>query len=88
MNFLSAEYDLNCWKTVQNNSDDIDEIIAAELTPETAKEVSALRIKEAFLTFECRLASTTDLSGKGISAMIFGQVVNAAIEESHKDRDN
>lgn len=85
VNFLSAEYDGHCWKTVENNGDDADEIEVAGLTYEAAREVSAPRIKEAFLTFECKLESIADLSGKGISAMIIGQVINAAIDDNHKD---
>lgn len=43
------------------------------------------RVKEAFLTFECTLEQISDLSGKGISAMIVGEIMNAAIDEKHKD---
>ena len=85
VNFLSADYDEHCAKTIKNNGDEADEIEAAGLTYENAQIISAPRIKEAFLAFECRLEATADLSGKGISAMIAGRVVNAAINSTHTD---
>jgi flavin reductase (DIM6/NTAB) family NADH-FMN oxidoreductase RutF len=88
INFLSSEYDPHCWKTVTDNAEDVDEIEMAGLTSEPAAVVSAPRIREAFLTFECKLQSNTDLSGKGISAMIVGKVVNAAVDESHRSIDS
>jgi flavin reductase (DIM6/NTAB) family NADH-FMN oxidoreductase RutF len=84
INFLSPKYDKHCFKTIRNNDNEVDEIEVAGLTVENAKEVTAPRIKEAFLTFECNLESINDISGKGITTMIIGRVLNAAIDESHK----
>jgi len=84
VNFLSPKYDKHCIKTIKNNDNEVDEIEAAGLTVENAIEVSVPRIKEAFLTFECKLESTNDLSGKGITTMIIGRVMNAAVDENHK----
>ncbi len=83
VNFLSSEYEAHCRKLTVNGSDDIDELEAAELTAETSTEISTPRIKEAFLSFECKLVSVTDLSGKGMNALVIGRVVNAAVDESH-----
>jgi flavin reductase (DIM6/NTAB) family NADH-FMN oxidoreductase RutF len=83
VNFLSVEFYDACQATIKNNADDCDELEAAGLTAETSTVVKSPRVKEAFLSFECKLHSDTDLSGKGISSMIVGQVVNAAIEGEH-----
>lgn len=84
VNFLSSEYDTNCYKLISNNGDDIDELEAVGLNAEASKEISTPRIKEAFLSFECKLESVTDLSGKGMNALLIGRVVNAGVEESHR----
>ncbi|MDR0896908.1 MAG: flavin reductase [Oscillospiraceae bacterium] len=85
INFLSSAYDAHCHKTIANNAEDADEIEAAGLTGEPARLVCAPRIKEAFLTFECTLQSSADLSGKGITALVVGKVVNAAVDATHRD---
>ncbi len=85
INFLSPGFYEACQKTIHGNSYDVDELAAAGFNPEPAQTVHAPRIKEAFLTYECRLDSVTDLSGKGISAMIVGRVLHAAIDENHRD---
>lgn len=85
INFISADYYEACQHSIKNNDADIDELINSGFTPEQAKTVKTPRIKEAFLTFECTLEQVSDLSGKGISAMIVGKVMNAAIDEQHKD---
>lgn len=85
VNFLSAEYYEACRATIQENGDDVDELVTAGLTAEVSSVVKPPRVKEAFLSFECKLHSDTDLSGKGISTMIVGQVVNAVVEGEHSD---
>ena len=85
VNFLSPAYDAQCKKTIVDNGDEVDEIVSSGLTTEAARIVAMPRVKEAFLTFECLLESVSDLSGKGVSAMIVGRVVNAAVDENHKD---
>ncbi len=83
INFISPNYYEACVSTIRSNSEDEDELAAAGLTPETSSVVKVPRIKEAFLSYECKLCSHTDLSGKGIITMVVGQVVNAAIEGEH-----
>ena len=85
VNFLNVSYYDACQTTIKNNSPDDDELQAAGLTAEPSSFVRPPRIKEAFLSFECKLHSHADLSGKGINAMIVGQVVNAVIEGRHTE---
>lgn len=81
VNFLSMKYYDNLGKTITNNEMDEDEFIAGNLTPEAAKTVAAPRIRESFLTLECKTHSITDLSGSGITAMVIGKVLNIGVEE-------
>ncbi len=83
VNFLSADYYDRCIKTIEQNSEDTDEFSVGGFTPEPAVTVKAPRIKEAFMSYECTLESTTDLSGKGINAMIIGRVRHAAVDSEH-----
>jgi len=53
INFPEAKYLDNCYMTIKNNDDDVDEITASGFTLEQAKIVNAPRIKECFLNFEC-----------------------------------
>lgn len=88
VNFMSSEYYDQCIASIRNNGEDSDEAAANGFTIEAAKTIKAPRLKEAFATLECTLVSSTDLSGKGINAMIIGRVRHAAVEESHKDVDS
>jgi flavin reductase (DIM6/NTAB) family NADH-FMN oxidoreductase RutF len=83
VNFINAQYYDACYKTIANNSMEIDEIAAGGFIQETAKCIRAPRIKEAFLSLECTYHSDIDLSGKGIMSLIIGKVESAAMEESH-----
>ena len=85
VNFLCAEHYEACDATIKNNDDNTDELEAVGLTAEASSVVKPPRVKEAFLSFECKLHSDTDLSGKGITTMIVGQVVNAVVEGDHSD---
>jgi flavin reductase (DIM6/NTAB) family NADH-FMN oxidoreductase RutF len=83
INFISARYFDACYKTITDNSDDTDEIAAGGFTSEQACSVNVPRIKEAFLSLECKYHSAIDLSGKGISSLIIGKVLSAAIESDY-----
>lgn len=83
INFLASNYDEQCRKLIVNGGDGVDELETAGLTAETSEKISTPRIKEAFLSFECKLESVTDLSGKGMNALIIGRVVNAGVDEKH-----
>lgn len=53
LNFPSREIIDNCWKTIDNNQFETDEITASGLTVEKAVKVNAPRIAECFLNIEC-----------------------------------
>jgi flavin reductase (DIM6/NTAB) family NADH-FMN oxidoreductase RutF len=85
VNFISSKYYDSCIRTINENGMDTDEMLAGGLTPEPSKTVRAPRIMEAFISLECKLVSATDLSGKGTTAMIIGEVQMAAVEQGcHK----
>lgn len=84
VNFLSSKHDAHCHKMTVNCGADVGELEMAGLTAEACMEISTPRIKEAFLSFECKLESVTDLSGKGMNALIIGRVVNAGVDENHR----
>lgn len=87
LNFISSEYYDACIKTIDNNDEDADEIAAGGFTAESSKTIKAPRIKEAFLSFECSLHSAVDLSGKGISSLIVGEVQHAAVLDNYHELD-
>ena len=87
INFLSAAHYDACIKTIEENGAESDELLAAGLTAEEAKTVSAPRVKEAFLTLECAFESAQDLSGKGIIALVVGRVTHAAAEDGFHATD-
>jgi flavin reductase (DIM6/NTAB) family NADH-FMN oxidoreductase RutF len=83
INFINARYFDACYKTIINNSDDTDEIAAGGFTAEQARCISVPRIQEAFLSIECTFHSNIDLSGKGITSLIIGKVLSAAIDDDY-----
>ena len=83
INFINARYFDACYQTIINNSDDTDEIAAGGFTAEKARCISVPRIKEAFLSMECTFHSNIDLSGKGITSLIVGRVLLAAIDDDY-----
>ncbi len=83
INFINARHFDACYKTITNNSDDTDEIAAGGFTAEQARCISVPRIQEAFLSLECILHSNIDLSGKGITSLIIGKVLSAAMDEDY-----
>jgi flavin reductase (DIM6/NTAB) family NADH-FMN oxidoreductase RutF len=83
INFINARYFDACYNTIINNSDDTDEIAAGGFTAEQARCISVPRIQEAFLSIECTFHSDIDLSGKGITSLIIGKVLSAAIDDDY-----
>ncbi len=55
VNFPEKDIFPKCFKTIEINNDEIDEITAMGLTAEPSQAVDAPRIKECFLNLECRL---------------------------------
>jgi flavin reductase (DIM6/NTAB) family NADH-FMN oxidoreductase RutF len=83
INFLSVRYFDACYQTVFNNAEGTDEIAAGGFTSEPCHSINVPRICEAFLSLECTFDSQQDLSKKGISALIIGRVIWAAIEADY-----
>lgn len=83
VNFLWKQHLDNLLKTIAGNEDDADEIAVAGLRREDAVTVSAPRIKESFLTLECKAERIEDLSGAGRTALIVGRVQHVAAEEGY-----
>ncbi len=83
VNFLSARYFDACYQTVFNNAEDADEIAAGGFTSEPGHCINVPRIREAFLSLECTFDTQMDLSKKGISALVIGKVIWAAIDDAY-----
>jgi flavin reductase (DIM6/NTAB) family NADH-FMN oxidoreductase RutF len=83
VNFISAQYYGACYQTIFNNQDETDELEAGGFTPEAPSRIAVPRIKEAFMSLECRLNSENDLSGKGIQSLVIGEVLSAAVEDEY-----
>lgn len=81
INFLNPDYFEMCEKTISNNDAEIDEFAAGGFTLEAAQTINAPRIKESFLSLECRLEMEKDLSQTGIAALIIGKVQAIALDE-------
>lgn len=83
INFLPiGDYD-RLLKTIQENELQTDEFQAAGLTLDNAKTIHAPLIRESFLTMECTLKGSDDLSGAGITAMIVGEVQHISVAEEY-----
>lgn len=83
INFISARYFDACYQTIFHNEVETDEIAVGGFTPEPAKCIRAPRIQEAFMSLECTLHSSSDLSGKGVSSLIIGRVLSAAVDSDY-----
>ncbi|HCS40240.1 MAG TPA: hypothetical protein DIW44_11745 [Anaerolineaceae bacterium] len=83
INFINASYFEACYQTIFNNKNETDEFTAGGFTREPASQIAVPRIKEAFMSLECRFRSDSDLSGKSIQSLVIGEVVSAAVEEEY-----
>ena len=82
VNFLSKQYYDRLIATIKNGADD-DEFALGDFTLEPASHVAAPRIKESFLTLECKKEHVLSLSSIGTSNLIIGRVVNVAVEDEY-----
>ncbi len=85
INFLGKQHYDACIATVSANGGDTDEIAAGGLTEETAAVVDCPRLREAFLSLECRLEQDIRLSENGLSSLLIARVVHAAADEAYAD---
>ncbi len=83
VNFLSPAYYDRLMETIRHNGLATDEFAAGGFHVEPALDIAAPRVAESFLTLECRLHSMSDLSGRGATALVVGEVVRAAMDESY-----
>lgn len=83
VNFIDYRYIENCWATVKNNLDEIDEFKAGDFTEERSKVIAPPRIAESFMSLECSLESSQDISKAGVNELIIGRVVHAAVDENY-----
>lgn len=85
INFIAPRYFEACYQTVFHNEDETDEIAVGGFTPEPAVCIAPPRIREAFLTLECRCQRDFDPSGRGILSVIVGEVLHAAVAKEYLD---
>lgn len=81
INFISKNYFDNCIETINQNGDDVDEIIAGGFCEEKAAVVDCPRLKEAFLSVECRLEKDVPISEE--FSVFVSRVVHIAAEEEY-----
>lgn len=82
INFLSKEYYDRLLDTIKNGEQD-DEFALGDFTVEPSSSISAPRIKESFLSLECRKENIFPLTAAGKSNLIVGRVLNIAVEEDY-----
>jgi len=83
VNFISAEYYDASIKSINENAYDIDELEGAGFTAEAATTVKAPRIKESFLSIECKYEMDIDLSKAGETSLIIGKVMHMSADEEY-----
>lgn len=83
VNFLSHEYYGNCMETIRHNSLAENEIAAGGFTLEECREIACPKIKESFLTLECKLEHDVDLSRRNIVSLIIGRVTHISMDEDY-----
>jgi len=83
INFPSRDiYDL-CYKTIENNQDETNEITASGLTTEKAVKVNAPRIAECFLNIECEYLWEQQNFDDSPSVVVALKAVHIAMDDAH-----
>ena len=86
LNFPSKDIAGQCFKTIKNNSFDVDEITESGLTAEKAAVVNAPRIKECFLNIECEYLWEHELSADNQSIVTVAlKAVGISMDSEHYD---
>lgn len=83
VNFFGKAYFDACIATIQKNGDEEDEFKAGGFHPERAQTVGCPRMREAFLSLECKLERELDLSGSGRAALLIGRVTHIAADAEY-----
>lgn len=87
LNFPSADIYSRCMDTIRNNDYDADEITLSGLTAEPATMVNAPRIKECFLSLECRYMWEREITEGSPQVLMCLEVINVCMDEAHLDED-
>lgn len=83
LNFLPIRYYDSLVNTIHHNDLEDDEFAVGGFTLEEARTIHAPVIGEAFLSVECTLRETMDLSGAGITSMVIGRVEHMSVDEAY-----
>lgn len=81
INFINKDYFDNCLKTITNNDDNTDEISAGGFTPEQSVTIGCPRLKEAFLSLECKFEKEVAMTEK--LSLFIGRVTHIAVDENY-----
>lgn len=82
MNFPDYTYIDQARKTIENNTEETDEITQAGFAIEKAGVIGVPRIRECFLNMECVLEWEKDLFPGSLWGLLCGKVVHMAMEEA------
>lgn len=83
VNFPNKDIWNKCYKTIENNGYDIDEITSNGLNVEKAKTVNAPRIKECFMSLECKVEWIKPLFDGSDSCIVCGRIMNVVMDEEY-----
>lgn len=86
LNFPSRDISDKCFKTIDNNDFDTDEITASGLTAEKAVSVNAPRIAECFLNIECEYLWEHELFPGSSSVTIALKGVRICMDSDYYDQ--
>jgi flavin reductase (DIM6/NTAB) family NADH-FMN oxidoreductase RutF len=81
INFISKDYFDGCIKTIKQNGDDVNEISVGGFTEEKAVSVDCPRLKEAFLSLECKLEKDIPMTAR--SSVFIGKVIHIAADDEY-----
>lgn len=87
LNFPSRDISDQCFKTINNNEFETDEITASGLTTEKATSVNAPRIAECFLNIECEYLWEHELFPGSSSVAVALKAVRICMDSDHYDQN-
>lgn len=86
INFPNRDIWEHCYRTIENNQDEMDEITESGLTVETAVAINAPRVKECFLNLECILEWVKPLYEGSRYCVVCGRVKHIAMDDEYFDQ--
>jgi len=87
LNFPSGDIIDCCWKTIENNQFDADEITSSGLTVESAVAVDAPRIVECFLNIECEMLWEHELYDGSRDMTVALKTVHICMDDDRYDQN-